>query len=75
MKTKSIKTLNDIAALSPDEFTRFIPDLIVWHEFAKEALSVGFALDGLEWNDDGRQGVITHVDVTVGYQTHRVEID
>lgn len=57
MKKRMIKTTSDIAALTADEFERFIPDLILWHRCMREVVAVAgdAAHDGcgILWTDDG----------------------
>ncbi len=53
---REIKTIADIAELTPDEFERFIPDLILWHSTLGQIQSqLGCELQevGLLWLDDG----------------------
>lgn len=56
-KTRHITTMADIANLTPDEFERFLPDLILWHNMATEAKKrIGDVLNEqtLQWTDDGQ---------------------
>jgi len=62
MSAKQIHTMQDIANLTPDEFERFLPDLITWHKVAGEFAKIGFANPGMQWQDDDRPGVVTNVD-------------
>ena len=76
MKERTIRTLRDVAQLTPDEFQRFLPDFAAWHEFAHEAEQIGFAYSpGMQWIDDGRAGVVDHVDLTHNGKTMRFPIE
>jgi len=73
MTERSIHTMRDIAHLTPDEFQRFLPDLSAWHEFAHAAEQMGFAPPtGMIWIDDGKAGVVTHVEFTHDGKTMRL---
>mgnify|MGYP003404699696 CR=1 FL=1 len=62
-----IRTLTDIAALSPDEFMRFLPDLVIWHSLAHEALDLGAYEATMIWVDDGKNELLPSViEVTNG---------
>lgn len=74
MSEKRIQTLADIAALTPDEFERFLPDLIAWHGVSTAISAIGATSLSLNWCDDGRPGIMTYIDLTVGDKTERVEL-
>lgn len=61
MNEKNISTMADIAQLTPAEFERFLPDLKVWHSMVHQALSLGFMVKGMLWNDDGKPGELTEL--------------
>jgi hypothetical protein len=72
-----LDTLVDLLKLTPDEFARFLPDLMVWHRFGRDAQVLGMEVIGLKWRDDGRPGEIhsTEAHITVdGKDTGRVEV-
>lgn len=76
MTERTIRTLRDIAQLTPDEFQRFLPDFAAWHEFAHAAEQMGFAYStGMQWVDDEKAGVITHVDLTHDGKTMRFPVE
>jgi hypothetical protein len=75
MKTHEISTLQDIAALTTEEFQRFLPDLIAWHCFAKKAQEMGFASPSMQWCDDDDPGVISGVTITEGDESARIQVD
>jgi len=67
MTQRMIKTASDIAALTADEFVRFVPDLILWHRCMREVVAVaGDAASegcGILWTDDG-VNELTHIQLT-----------
>jgi hypothetical protein len=75
MKTHEIATLQDIAALTTEEFQRFLPDLIAWHCFAKKAQLMGFASPSMQWRDDGKPGVISGVTITEGDESAHIQVN
>ena len=75
MSEKQIRTMQDIANLTPEELERFLPDLIVWHKVAGELSQFGFSVPGMQWKDDGRPGIVTHVDVIIGDKTSRFSLE
>ncbi len=59
----TIKTTDDILALSPEQFGRFLPDLVAWYELSKSAMETGLITGSvLRWLDDGKPGEIHSVD-------------
>lgn len=62
--TYKLETLADILSLSPEEFFRMLPDLVVWYEFSKQFPPIdGLTKNGFLWTDDGVNEV-THVQLT-----------
>lgn len=62
-------TLAEIAALTPEEFGRMLPDFVIWHRYASAAhIAAETVSQGFTWIDDGRPGELHSVslnDVTV----------
>ena len=76
-KEHKLDTLVDLLKLTPEEFARFLPDLIVWYQSGRELQALGGEMTGLIWRDDGRPGEIhsTEAHITVdGKDTGRVEV-
>jgi hypothetical protein len=76
-KEHKLETLVDLFKLTPDEFARFLPDLIVWYQFGREMQTVGGQVTNLIWRDDGRSGEIHSVKAHItedGNDTGRVEV-
>jgi hypothetical protein len=76
-KEHKLETLVDVLALTPDEFARFLPDLMVWHQFGREAQALGCEILGMKWRDDGRSGEIHSVTAHItedGKDINRVEV-
>lgn len=61
--------LAEIAALTPEEFGRMLPDFVIWHRYASAAhIAAETVSHGFTWIDDGRPGELHSVilnDVTV----------
>jgi hypothetical protein len=74
MTEKSIKTLQDIAQLTPDEFQRFLPDFVVWHTYAQQAIKTGLLCNGINWTDDGEPG-LSYISVTIDGEAVRFDLD
>lgn len=74
---RNLETLVDLLALKPDEFARFLPDLIVWYQFGREMQTLGAEVVSMKWRDDGRpseiHSVIAHI-TEGGKDTDRVEV-
>ena len=76
-KEHKLETLVDLLKLTPEEFARFLPDLIVWYQFGREMQAVGAEMLGFDWRDDGRTGEIHSVKAHItedGKDTGRVEV-
>lgn len=56
--------LTDLLALSPQEFDRFLPDLMAWFAFSKIIHDSGGEVERMLWIDDGRPGELDRVEVT-----------
>lgn len=56
MNEKIITTLEDIAKLTPDEFERFLPDLLEWYKL-KQHYPSPLTPPHLHWVDDGKVGL------------------
>jgi nitroreductase len=56
-----IETILDVLKLSPEEFARFLPDLVAWHEIGREMQAIGAEMTGMVWRDDGKPGEIHSV--------------
>jgi hypothetical protein len=56
-----IETILDMLKLSPEEFARFLPDLVTWYAYGQEIKALGGELTGMVWRDDGREGEIHSV--------------
>lgn len=67
MTKRTVKTMRDISKLTPEEFGRFIPDLIAWHSVAHAMAEFAecpvddLNVNALIWTDDGRPGVVTSI--------------
>jgi hypothetical protein len=75
---RRLETLVDLVKLTPDEFARFLPDLIVWYQFGREMQTLGAEVTGMRWRDDGKPGEIHSVEAHIvtedGKDTGRVEV-
>lgn len=60
-KEHKLETLVDLLTLTPDEFARFLPDLLAWYAFGQEMKALGGELTWMVWRDDGREGEIHSV--------------
>jgi hypothetical protein len=70
-----IETVTDMLKLTPEEFTRFLPDLVTWYFFAQEMKGAGAKVASLTWRDDGKPGEIHSVEAHImdGDKELRVE--
>ena len=59
-----VNTMADIAALTPEQFGRMLPDLIAWYEFTQAMRIDGVKTNGFVWVDDGNPGEVTSVYLT-----------
>ena len=64
-----IETIQDIANLTPEQFKRFIPDLIKWHELIYHFSKLGLKSPGMRWIDDGKHGEINSIEIVVEHDT------
>jgi hypothetical protein len=73
-----IETVLDMLKLSPEEFARFLPDLVTWYAFGQEMKAIGGQVTTLIWYDDGKPGEIhsvkAHIVDEAGNDTGRVEV-
>lgn len=58
-----IDSIKDIAALSEDQFSRMLPDLIEWHSIVRK-LSDVVSVTGFTWIDDGKPKVVHSFNLT-----------
>lgn len=66
-KLYEIRTLQDIADLTPDQQPNFIADLVGWLAYVNNApVPEGYAMDKSQmvWRDDGDYGVVHQVCIT-----------
>ena len=59
-----LESLAQIAALTPEQFGRMLPDFIAWYEFMQSIKGGIVTTTGFEWVDDGRPGEISAVSIT-----------
>jgi hypothetical protein len=59
-KVHNIASLLDMLKLSPEEFARMVPDLILWHAICHSVKNVPDVEPSgrFEWHDDGKPGEI-----------------
>lgn len=62
-KSHKFTTLAEIAALTPEEFGRMLPDFVLWHSYASTGHTVGLVALGFDWIDDGKPGELSHVTI------------
>lgn len=56
----------DMLKLSPEQFARMLPDLVMWYEWCKSAEQIeGVTVTGFTWVDDGRPGEVHSVAATI----------
>ena len=63
-KLYEIRTLQDIADLTPEQQPNFIADLVGWLSYVNNApVPEGYAMDKSQmvWRDDGNYGVVHQV--------------
>jgi hypothetical protein len=70
-----IETVLDVLKLTPEEFARFLPDFVAWHELGREMQEMGAEMVAMTWRDDGRPGEIHSVEAHImdGDKELRVE--
>jgi hypothetical protein len=56
-----IETILDMLKLSPEEFARFLPDLVAWYGLGRATQELGGKMLGMTWRDDGRPGEVHSV--------------
>jgi hypothetical protein len=70
-----IVTLEDVAKLTPEEFTRFLPDFVEWHRYAAGFAALGGLSKSFVWYDDGNPGEVRYFDLTVEETGQKIRID
>lgn len=63
MSEFKLNTIQQFAALSPEQFARMLPDFLAWHYLCHEAQKLGATAVGFTWVDDGNSGQIHSVDI------------
>ena len=57
-----IEKMSDIAALTPEQFERFLPDLKTWHEYVRkpefQAIIDVLPATAMIWFDDGKNDML-----------------
>jgi hypothetical protein len=56
-KEHHIETVADMLKLSPEEFKRMIPDLMLWYAMAHATEGRDMTHTGFRWTDDGKNGI------------------